>query len=259
MGVSPSPPLSAEIAETISALQIEELSVHERQLTRLVFYSKILAGRADHPVAHLHHRVLLPLDLPDGDGQDFPVYPVFITAGLPKFVADWLAVLAVMVLCFLVGTLVATWLGSWLWQQWEENVMTRLPGYTTVREVIAQLMGNSSDSPFSRGEVARVWLYGRNVDVSVTALVTSRHADGHVTVFVPTGPNPTSGFIYHVDETLVELHPEIGVESMMKTVAPAAPAPHRCSRQTPEQPVTCSALKSLQESMLAWKTGRQRS
>ncbi|MAX56374.1 MAG: hypothetical protein CL537_12855 [Alcanivoracaceae bacterium] len=148
-----------------------------------------------------------------------PFTSVFINAfGLPKFVADWLAVLAVMVLCFLVGTLVATRLGSWLWQQWEENVMTRLPGYTTVREVIAQLMGNSSDSPFSRGEVARVWLYGRNVDVSVTALVTSRHADGHVTVFVPTGPNPTSGFIYHVDETLVELHPEIGVESMMKTV-----------------------------------------
>ena len=70
----------------------------------------------------------------------------------------------------------------------------------------------------SRGEVARVWLYGKQVDVSVTALVTSRHEDGHVTVFVPTGPNPTSGFIYHVDESLVELHPEIGVESMMKTV-----------------------------------------
>jgi len=148
-----------------------------------------------------------------------PFTSVFINAfGLPKFVADWLSVLAVMVLCFLVGTLVATRLGSWAWQQWEEHVMTRLPGYTTVREVIAQLMGSSADSPFSRGEVARVWLYGRDTDVSVTALVTSRHADGHVTVFVPTGPNPTSGFIYHLDESLVELHPEIGVESMMKTV-----------------------------------------
>ena len=40
------------------------------------------------------------------------------------------AVLAVLVLCFLVGTLVATRLGSWLWQQWEDNVMIRLPGYT---------------------------------------------------------------------------------------------------------------------------------
>ena len=148
-----------------------------------------------------------------------PFTSVFINAfGLPKFVADWLSVLAVLVLCFLVGTLVATRLGSWAWQQWEEHVMTRLPGYTTVREVIAQLMGSSADSPFSRGEVARVWLYGRETDVSVTALVTSRHADGHVTVFVPTGPNPTSGFIYHLDASLVELHPEIGVESMMKTV-----------------------------------------
>ena len=64
-----------------------------------------------------------------------PFTTVFIRAfDLPKFVADWLSVLAVLVLCFLVGTLVATRLGSWLWQQWEENVMTRLPGYKTVKE-----------------------------------------------------------------------------------------------------------------------------
>ncbi|EKF75980.1 hypothetical protein A11A3_00760 [Alcanivorax hongdengensis A-11-3] len=148
-----------------------------------------------------------------------PFTSVFINAfGLPKFVADWLAVLAILVLCFLIGTLVATRVGSWIWHQWEEQVMTRLPGYRTVREVIAQLMGNSEDSPFNRGEVARVWLYGRDTPVSVTALITSRHADGHLTVFVPTGPNPTSGFIYHVAEELVERHPEIGVEQMMKTV-----------------------------------------
>ena len=69
-----------------------------------------------------------------------------------------------------------------------------------------------------RGEVARVWLYGRDLDVSVTALVTSRHPNGQLTVFVPTGPNPTSGFIYHVSAELVELRPDIGVDQLMKTV-----------------------------------------
>lgn len=148
-----------------------------------------------------------------------PFTSVFIKAfALPKFVADWLAVLAVLALCFLVGTLVATKVGSWVWQRWEERVMARLPGYRTVREVIGQLVGNSADSPFNRGEVARVWLYGRQTDVSVTALVTSRHEQGYLTVFVPTGPNPTSGFVYHVHPDLVERHPEISVEQMMKTV-----------------------------------------
>jgi uncharacterized membrane protein len=82
-----------------------------------------------------------------------------------------------------------------------------------------------------------VWLYGRDTDVSVTALVTSRHADGHVTVFVPTGPNPTSGFIYHLDASLVELHPEIGVESMMKTVVSCgAGTAHLFKTDTPKAP-----------------------
>jgi uncharacterized membrane protein len=147
-----------------------------------------------------------------------PLTSVFIDAfGLPKFFADWLAVLAILVLCFLVGTVVATRLGNWLWENWDAQVMSRLPGYKTVKEVIAQLMGNG-ESSMSRGEVARVWLFGRDNGVSVTALVTSRHEDGVVTVFVPTGPNPTSGFIYHVPEALVETFPNIGVESMMKTV-----------------------------------------
>ncbi|MBL7250739.1 DUF502 domain-containing protein [Alloalcanivorax sp. C16-2] len=137
--------------------------------------------------------------------------------GLPKFAADWVVVTVLVVFCFLVGTLVATRLGGWIWQRLEERGMAHVPGYRTVKEVIVQLFGGSQDS-LMRGEVARVWLYGRQVSVTVLGLITSRHDDGTLSVFVPTGPNPTSGFIYHVDENLVERRPDIGVEQMMKTV-----------------------------------------
>ena len=148
-----------------------------------------------------------------------PFTLLFVRAfDLPRVVADWLVLLLFLLLCFVVGVLVATKLGGWAWHRWEARVMARVPGYRTIRELISQLMGDSEDSPFNRGEVARVWLYGRDVDVSVTALITSRHPDGRMTVFVPTGPNPTSGFIYHVDEALVERRPDISVEQMMKTV-----------------------------------------
>jgi len=137
--------------------------------------------------------------------------------GLPKFAADWVVVAVLVVFCFLVGTLVATSLGSWLWQKLEKRGMERLPGYRLVKEVTMQLFGGSQDS-LMRGEVARVWLYGRQVPATVLGLITSRHEDGHLSVFVPTGPNPTSGFIYHVHEDLVERRPDIPVEQMMKTV-----------------------------------------
>ena len=137
--------------------------------------------------------------------------------GLPKFAADWVVVAVLIVFCFLIGTLVATSLGSWLWQKLEKRGMERLPGYRLVKEVTMQLFGGSQDS-LMRGEVARVWLYGRQVPATVLGLITSRHEDGHLSVFVPTGPNPTSGFIYHVHEDLVERRPDIAVEQMMKTV-----------------------------------------
>jgi uncharacterized membrane protein len=144
--------------------------------------------------------------------------PFINTLGLPKILADLIVIVLLVVLCFVIGSLVATRLGAWLWQRAEEVLVSRVPGYRSVREITAQVLGNNNDSPFKRGEVARIWLYGRQADVSVGGLVTSRHSDGRLTVFVPTGPNPTTGFIYHVSAELVELHPELRVEQLMKTV-----------------------------------------
>lgn len=152
-------------------------------------------------------------------GMISPFANVFIDVfGLPKPVADLLVLGILVLVCFAVGNLVATRVGAWLWERVEAILMDKVPGYRSVREITAQLLGKSSDSPFKRGEVAQVWLYGRSVDVTVLGLVTSRHENGAYTVFVPTGPNPTSGFIYHVDARLVQLRPEIRVEQMMKTV-----------------------------------------
>ncbi len=139
--------------------------------------------------------------------------------GLPGPVADIVILMLLILVCFTVGHLVSTRMGGWAWSGLERRLMGRLPGYFTLRDMVAQLLGGARSSSLSRGtEVARVWLYGREVDVSVTALVTAWHGDGRVTVFVPTGPNPTSGFIYHVDADLVETYPHAGVDRMMKTI-----------------------------------------
>ncbi|KZY61422.1 hypothetical protein A3738_22580 [Oleiphilus sp. HI0066] len=52
----------------------------------------------------------------------------------------------------------------------------------------------------------------------MTALVTSKHDDGRYTIFMPTGPNPTSGNIYHVKQEQVTLYPEISVSDAMRTI-----------------------------------------
>ena len=87
-----------------------------------------------------------------------------------------------------------------------------------VKEIVNQFLGDKNSSPFSQGQVAKVKLFGTDIETSVTAFVTSQHESGLYTVFVPTGPNPTSGMIYHLPANQVELLPGIKVDSAMRTI-----------------------------------------
>ncbi len=54
-------------------------------------------------------------------------------------------------------------------------------------------------------------------DTMLTAFVTERHDNGWYSVFVPTGPNPTSGSIYHVKPEFVH-HITQPVEDVMRSI-----------------------------------------
>lgn len=136
----------------------------------------------------------------------------------PQLTADVLTLAIIILLCFIVGTLVSTRVGRWAHRFFEQRLERFAPGYRMVKEIVNQFLGEQESSPFSQGQVARVKLFGPNIETTVTALITSRHADGQVTVFVPTGPNPTSGMIYHLPDSLVELYPDIKVDSAMRTI-----------------------------------------
>ncbi len=123
-----------------------------------------------------------------------------------------LALLVILGLCFLVGILVRTQLGKWLYGVLESSFMKRIPGYTLIKETVAQFLG-AKKSPFS--SVALVQLFDNAT--MVTSFVTDEHTDGSFTVFVPTGPNPTSGNIYHVRAEQVHLV-QVSVEDTMRSI-----------------------------------------
>ena len=138
--------------------------------------------------------------------------------GFPELGADVIVVMVIFLTCFSVGTLVSTGLGKWLHHHFDQYLFKLAPGYKIIKEIVSQFFGDSESSPFSSGEVARVQLFGEQCPTTVTAIVTSKHEDGTITIFMPTGPNPTSGNIYHVPESLVEFCPDISVENMMKSI-----------------------------------------
>lgn len=131
---------------------------------------------------------------------------------LPKFVADVFVIVLILLACFVVGMFVRTRVGTWVVGGFEDSVLKKAPGYSMVKETVVQLLGREK-SPFST--VALVELFGSKTMVS--AFVTDEHPDGSYTVFVPTGPNPTSGMIYHLEGEYVH-RVNVPVEETMRSI-----------------------------------------
>jgi uncharacterized membrane protein len=152
-------------------------------------------------VFNVVHKAISPLTKLVTPESDFQV-----------ILADVLVVLVLICACFLVGAVVRTRLGTWLYLLIETKLLRRTPGYSLIKETVSQFLGKKK-SPFS--SVALVRLFGN--DTMASAFITDTHEDGSHTVFVPTGPNPTSGNIYHLRPENV-FPVDVPVEDAMRSI-----------------------------------------
>lgn len=105
-----------------------------------------------------------------------------------------LAVIAIILLFFLLGLFIQTRMGHFFRTVFEDQYLSKIPGYKMARETVMQFFGKNKS--FFR-EVVLVDIF--NSGTLMTGFITDDHEDSeYLTVFVPTGPNPTSGNIYHV-------------------------------------------------------------
>lgn len=152
-------------------------------------------------------KIIAPLSLPLAQRVD-----------APEVLIDLLVIGMIMLGCFLIGTLASTGVGKWLHARFDSSLAKLAPGYNLVRDIIHQLFGDNANSPFKQGDVARVRLFGPDVSTETTAIITSQHDNGWYTVFVATGPNPTSGLIYHLPPNQVEILKGVKVDEALKTI-----------------------------------------
>jgi uncharacterized membrane protein len=131
---------------------------------------------------------------------------------IPKFVADFLVVLVIVAVCFMVGIVIKTRLGVFLYRHIEKRILKIAPGYSLFRETIKQFLGHER-APFSSVALVRVF----ENSTMMTAFITDEHPDGSYTVFVPSGLNPTSGIIYHLQKEYVHLL-DVSVEQTMRSI-----------------------------------------
>ncbi len=122
-----------------------------------------------------------------------------------------LAIVAIFMLFFFIGLIIKTRWGRFLNHQLEKKYLLKIPGYKLARETVSQFFGKNRS--FFK-EVVIVDLF--NSGTLMTGFITDDQGD-IITVFVPTGPNPTSGNIYHLPKEKV-YRSSAPVDVGMKTI-----------------------------------------
>jgi uncharacterized membrane protein len=136
-----------------------------------------------------------------------------VSSHLPRQAAhpQIIAILLLLALCFAVGAMLRTAIGRSVERALEENVLSRLPGYRTLRSIAQQMADLEDDRGFKPALI-------EIEEALAPGFVIEEHADGRLTVFVPSVPTPAAGTLYIIDAARV--HPvHISVAKMFNCIA----------------------------------------
>ena len=136
---------------------------------------------------------------------------VIIQSHISKYIADALVLAFIVIGCFIIGIIVKTKIGLYIHTNLEKRILKIAPGYSIIKETVMQFIGKQF--PFSKVVLVRIY----ENDTLLTGFITDIHPDGIYPVFVPTAPNPTSGYIYHLKSEYVQ-HVDISVEEAMRSI-----------------------------------------
>ena len=102
---------------------------------------------------------------------------------------DLLALVLVLVLCFVVGIAVRTRSGRAIRERMERVFFERLPGYGLLRSLTQRLAGDRNAEAWRPALVELE-------DALVPAFIIEELDDGRFTIFVPSVPTPFAGAVY---------------------------------------------------------------
>ncbi|MCB0129931.1 MAG: DUF502 domain-containing protein [Caldilineaceae bacterium] len=122
-----------------------------------------------------------------------------LNLAIPEYLTLAIAIALIIIFCFMIGLTVRTQIGHRSFSHFERQYLLKLPLYGTIKETVQQFTG-AKKMPFS--DVVLVDVFGNGT--RMTGFITDEHSSGNFTVFVPTGPNPTNGFIFHVKADQLE-------------------------------------------------------
>jgi len=137
---------------------------------------------------------------------------VVATSHLQELAAGIIVLAIILSACFVVGAFVKTRIGRFIHEHIDTRLSKLVPGYSTIKLTVTQFFDRKS-APFSSVALVRAFDH----ESLMTAFITDTHPDGSYTVFVPCGPNPTTGYILHMKREFVHPVP-ISIETALRSV-----------------------------------------
>lgn len=137
-----------------------------------------------------------------------------ITGQLPDGLNHPTAVslVAFVIICLLVGILFHTAFGKIVGKAIEENLLSKIPGYASLRAIAAQSGGFDSEQNFQPALIVV------EDGCLAPAFLIDTHDNGHSTVFMPSVPTPMAGAIFIMPSDRV--YPiDVPVTTMMKCIS----------------------------------------
>ncbi|MEJ2005876.1 MAG: DUF502 domain-containing protein [Cyclobacteriaceae bacterium] len=131
----------------------------------------------------------------------------------PHWIIHVLTLLILFLIMLLLGKAVETKRGKHILKSVENNVLRKIPLYSTISDIVYQFSG-LRDMPFSKVVLIDPFKTGSYL----TGFVAEEEFEDIVTVFVPTAPNPTNGNIFHVpreDAKFIDITPQQAMQTII--------------------------------------------
>jgi uncharacterized membrane protein len=170
-----------------------------------------------------------------------PLTELTIFQGLPDLAVTWISLGLLVVLLYILGILATKVFGGRIVYVAHQVVET-IPGvraiYRMTRQATEMLSGTNNQTKFSRVVIVDFPRKGLRTIGLVTGRLEDESGRPMLMLYIPTAPNPTSGFTALVFEEEV-ISTDISVEDAMRlVVSGGAVFPEGITRYVPEGPLT---------------------
>lgn len=129
----------------------------------------------------------------------------------PQWLSSWLVLFAVLLFCLCLGRFIRTRYGARAREIVDNRIFKYVPLYTKIRDIVVRFM-DKKKALFS--DVAM--LVFPESEIAATVFITDEHGD-HFTIFLPTGPNPTTGLILYAPKNYVR-RINVPADEAMRTI-----------------------------------------